>query len=213
MISEKYSDTVSLPMVDGIDWDYAMIHYPDVEVMLYSLKTYYKGMKTLEENAIKFFKDIDDLNRLKEYEIAVHGMKSASASIGAVSLFALAKLLEYSAKDRKIERIKVLHPIFLEEWDAMHLKLEEIFDEKENTIVSEKIEDNAKVIQLLRDIRVAGTTLDIGILDTANEELKKYKISEEAQKYIEKLDEAVENLDSDQMEKYTNKAIKILKKF
>ncbi len=71
----------------------------DMECFLEILKVYYdSGEKRLGE--LKSFLDTKDY---KNYIIAVHGLKSSSASIGAMELSECAKAHEFSGKDEKYD--------------------------------------------------------------------------------------------------------------
>ncbi len=71
----------------------------DMECFLEILKVYYdSGEKRLDE--LKSFLDTKDY---KNYIIAVHGLKSSSASIGAMELSECAKAHEFSGKDEKYD--------------------------------------------------------------------------------------------------------------
>ena len=82
----------------------------------------------------------------KNYTIAVHGMKSAMRSIGAMQLSEKARLLEYAGKENRIDFIIENHRSLMEEYIALfeRLKQNEIIcpKKKEEEAFEEKVEPN-----------------------------------------------------------------------
>ena len=82
----------------------------------------------------------------KNYTIAVHGMKSAMRSIGAMQLSEKARLLEYAGKENRIGFIRDNHRSLMEEYIALfeQLKKNEIICPKkvQEEVVEETVELN-----------------------------------------------------------------------
>ncbi len=53
---------------------------------------------------------------MEEYGIMVHGMKSASGSIGIIPLSGMAAVLEKSADRKDKDAIEKMHDVFIREW-------------------------------------------------------------------------------------------------
>ena len=73
------------------------------------------------------YKQIAKSEQLESYRIQVHAMKSLAATIGIVPLAGMAKILEYAAKDKKIDTIQASTMVFLEEWRSYNQKLKGVF--------------------------------------------------------------------------------------
>ena len=85
------------------------------------LNTYYR--ENLKK--IQTLPDIFKKEELSAFVSAAHGIKSTSASIGAMGLSSLAKELEYAGKEKNLEFISDRLPLFLKEYQLI---LEEIKD-------------------------------------------------------------------------------------
>ena len=59
----------------------------------------------------------------------MHGLKSSAASVGAILLSKLARLLEEAAANGNMERLHTLHPVLMEEIDRHHERLCTMFPE------------------------------------------------------------------------------------
>ena len=71
------------------------------------------------------WKELPETKALDNYRIEVHAVKSTAATVGALLLSKLARLLELAAKEGNLERMERLHPILLEEMKAHKERLEE----------------------------------------------------------------------------------------
>ena len=128
-------------------------------------------------------------------------MKSSAAMIGAMSLSALAKLLEYAARDEKMDVIQRLHPLFIEEWSKMEGNLQEMFPE-------EKLEKNPPdyklILEYLQLLKSAIDEMDIDKADEISEKLNSYEYPDEMIFIVEMLDLSVRNIDVEQVTEYAN---------
>ena len=116
------------PEIAEFDWDYAGIYLKDKTVLLQTVKDYYSVMERNICQLQELFEHIMDEDGLAEYRIFVHGLKSNSASVGALILDKLARLLEIAAIDGDIQRIQTLHPVFLEELEVHKQRMAPFFD-------------------------------------------------------------------------------------
>ncbi len=113
-----------LPEIDGVDWNYALLHFPDKQVLLYLVQEFVDMIETEAATLENIFEHLSEGDNLNLYHIRVHGMKSSAALIGAIPLSGLAKVLENAADREDIEIIHRLTPIFLAEWRGYKQKLE-----------------------------------------------------------------------------------------
>lgn len=203
-----------LPDIDGIDWNYAMLHLQDMDLLMDTLSDFYRAASSeadyLEDCYRKLFHgkpssgDTGDMvcedamqgcqELLGSYRIKVHAMKGSAALIGAVPLSGVAKMLEYAAKKERIQLLESLTPAFLEEWRAMKELLAPLVNRE-----GEKIDaDYAMISAYLQELAVAMEDLDIDAADQTMDALMQYAYPPDIQITMEQLATAVANLDSDQ---------------
>ena len=204
-----------LPMIDGIDWSYGLMHLPSQELMLETVQDFYKAIPVEAKSLEQFYLGIaagsmkEETQKgsvskateqsLQQYRVKVHGMKSSANMIGAIVLGGMAKVLENAAKDADIETIEKLHPIFIREWLNYEEKLEECISKKETSSENVKgIEDYTVILAYLEMLRQALDELDIDEMDRIMKLLEEFSYPEEMQAGMERLSALVVNMDSDQ---------------
>lgn len=127
---EEKPDSSSFPSVEGIDWEYALLHCEDAEILMGTVQVFCqiadaeaKSLQTLLDTV----KDAESAEQceqaMQQYQIKVHSMKSSAALIGAVSVSGVARMLEYAARDYKEETILQVTPVFLQEWEELKNRL------------------------------------------------------------------------------------------
>ena len=96
------------------------------EIYLNILKTYYGDLQAKLQR-------IDQAKRegnIKNFVIDVHGLKSASASIGAMELSELAKELEMAGKNEELDFIESHYDTFFRKANEVEENLKEFFAEE-----------------------------------------------------------------------------------
>ncbi len=206
------SEESELPMIDGIDWNYGMMHLPSRELLMETVEDFYKAIP-VEANSLEQFyrgaistkeaeaelvsKEKEDY--LQQYRIKVHGMKSSANMIGAIVLGGMAKVLENAAKEADIETIEKLHSIFIREWNGYREKLEECILRKDSDLEEVKeIGDYTVILAYLEMLRQALDELDIDEMDRMMELLNEFNYPKEMQEGMERLGALVVNMDSEQ---------------
>ena len=173
----------ALPMIDGIDWDYGLMHLRQKELLLDTVIDFYRTIDSEADYLEQCYREIDsNEDALNLYRVKVHAMKSSAALFGAVPLCGVAKFLESAAKDGRIDVIRRVTPVFLEEWRSY----------------KQQIEDISVIVELLDRLRYAMEDMDIDVSDEMMEKLRQYEFPGHMQDIIEQLGTAVVNLDSDQ---------------
>lgn len=209
----KSDEEEELPIIDGIDWSYGLMHLPSKELLMETVGDFYKAIDSEADTLEKYYKECSvDENMLRQYRIKVHAMKSSANLVGAIVLGGMAKLLENAAKDADINTIESLNGIFLKEWRSYKEKLEEIVHlEAEED--KKEVEDYAVILSYLETLKSAFEEFDIDEMDKAMEQLSSYKYSAEIDSYMEKLAVQVINMDNEEamvlIEKIIEKIIKI----
>jgi len=161
-------------------------------VSLEILDTFYKdGLKKIEE-----IKECLETDNYPLYTIYIHALKSASASIGALDLSEMAKLLEIAAKRGDFTYIKQHTPEFLK---ALEVLLNNISANKKNEQKGPVDFETLKTE--LNKLKEAVGVLDSDAIDEATTSLKAYtqvtKVEDILQKIlIGEYEEAVSMIDT-----------------
>ena len=103
-----------LPQIEQIDWDYAHIFVKDDHLLAVTLKNVYRALDSDMRELTKLVENIYNEDGMAAYRIKVHAMKSTNASVGAVMISQLAKLLEQKAIEGDAAAIEQMQPVFME---------------------------------------------------------------------------------------------------
>ena len=98
-----------------------------MELLQYTLKEFYAQIDSAADRLESFYERIAEPEQLTQYRIQVHAMKSLAATVGILPLSGIAKMLEYAARDDKIEVITAITAPFLAEWRSYSQKLHGVF--------------------------------------------------------------------------------------
>ena len=189
-----------LPVVEGLDWNYAWLHLPDMELLAYTVKEFYDQIDPAAESLERAYEQIEDAAYLEQYRIQVHAMKSLAATIGIVTLSGVARVLESAAKDGKINIITAMTGIFLEEWRSYRLRLRGIFGIGAGE--KKEITDYSVIRALVEMVRISMQEMDIDRADELMKQMRGYAYPKEIQQNILKLAEAVTNLDPEETDRF-----------
>ena len=139
---------------------------------------------------------------MESYRIQVHAMKSNAAMIGAYTLSAEAKVLEYAAKDKNADVIKGFNNSFVDDWMRMGEELSKHFLHEDN---EKKTEDKAEILKLLEMMSIAVDSMDCNNIDPVLEKLEGFEFNKDAKKFMEELKVAVFNFDFESCRENVNK--------
>jgi CheY-like chemotaxis protein len=184
---------VELPDIEGIDWDYALLHFPDTNMVYQTAIDFYESIGFEREELLGYYNNLE-ASTLEDYRIKVHSIKSMSNTIGATSLGGLAKLCEYAARDGMLDRIKVLTPVLLEELDSMRERLSVLASEVEKP----KMEDMDDLFGLLEMLKMSIMTHDTEMADNNMKQIMAFSYEPEIQEKLEHLNLHVLNLEEDE---------------
>ncbi|MCI8282156.1 MAG: response regulator [Lachnospiraceae bacterium] len=205
--SEGQKDTGScdekleeLPQIDGLDWQYAWLHLPDMELLEYTVKEFYEQIDSAANHLEEAFGRILEPEQLDRYRIQVHAMKSLAATVGIMPLSGVAKLLEFAARDGKIEVVLSITPSFLEEWRSYRQKLQGVFGL--GTSAKKQLTDVSMVQALVEMVRFSMQEMDIDQADQLVAQLKEYEYPDEMKENLQKLADAVTNLDPEEADRF-----------
>ncbi|MCR5581732.1 MAG: response regulator [Pseudobutyrivibrio sp.] len=187
------SKPVELPDIEGVDWDYALLHFPDTNMVFQTAVDFYESIGFERDEILRYYNSIDDEAVLEEYRIKVHGVKSMSNTIGATSLGGLAKMCEYAARDGQIDRIKVLTPILLEELDNMKDRLTVLAED----VKRPKMDDMDDLFGLLEMLKMALMTRDSEQADNIMKQITSYSYEGDIQERIDHLNLHIINFEEE----------------
>ena len=203
-----------LPEVDGADWEYALRHLGDVSLLLSVIEDFLRAPEAESKKLCGYYdglgieaggfdpSDVNIAETLRQYRVLVHSMKNSAAMVGAMMVSSLAKLLEFSARDEKLDVIERVHPVFIAEWDALCERLYSAFPEykKAEVDTSDLPEaDPTEVRSLLGDLIYAVEDVDIDAADEQVKRLLAYRYPEGCRELMDELVMAVENIDEDEV--------------
>lgn len=201
-----------VPQIEGMDVEYALFHVKEVSIYQEMVSDFLVTAETEAEELQQMYCSMEEQSFPKEvlylYQVKVHAMKSTTASIGALSLSALARILEYAAKDGKEETIKAVHPIFVQQWKEQAKILQEsVIDENP----AEKIPFDLSVFQqTFSALEEAVSECDIDTADALMEMLCYYDVPKDWQEDFLALKIAVADIDEEKVkgciEKLTEKS-------
>ncbi len=187
-----------LPVIWGLDWEYAKLHFHEERLLLDAVRFCQKMMKTDIEELQRYYcnGNVDFVN----YRIKVHSMKNSVMTIGILPLVGMAMVLEEAARKEKKERILALHSIFEEKWKEYEEILREHFSPEKSISVSLDAKDSEFVIEVIfAQIREAAKELDIDTLDEMSAVLDKYVFKGEMAEKVEKIKEYIRNFEVEKL--------------
>lgn len=133
----------------------------DREAYMEVLKIYYESVDNRIDDFLRFLKDKD----YKNYVIAVHGLKSSSASIGAKEFSELAKAHEFAGKEGRyefihegIDKLIADYRVIKEEVHNILLKEGLVQEEDAKLAVNKQLEDEIleSIFKMVKDLDLAG---------------------------------------------------------
>ena len=183
-----------LPQVEGFDWEYGLLHFLNAQMLWESVEDFYNGCESAVAELDLLYQDISGPKGIDAYRIKVHALKSNLALIGAMQASALARILEYAARDGKEERLRHLHGVLMEEVEACRQNLSvhmQPLEKKPN------MTDRAWILGMLSMLCADAENLDYDGIDQIMQMLEGYAYEETLQVRINQLAASVRNLDLD----------------
>lgn len=183
-----------LPQVEGFDWEYGLLHFLNAQMLWESVEDFYNGCESAVAELDLLYQDISGPKGIDAYRIKVHALKSNLALIGAMQASALARILEYAARDGKEERLRHLHGVLMEEVESCRQNLSvhmQPLEKKSN------MTDRAWILGMLSMLCADAENLDYDGIDQIMQMLEGYAYEETLQVRIDQLAASVRNLDLD----------------
>lgn len=199
--SIKYQE--SLPMIEGVDWEYARLHLGNSDAILTTVENVYNAIDLDADELAGYYGRIvdnrEDTDAIDAFRIKIHSLKSTATLLGFLPIAGTAATLEYAARDGEIEKVVEMASYFISDYRAFKLKLKEVVGQKDD---SEKIEitDKDEVAGYVQELIDNISVFDVHGADLALEKVKQYKYNNDIDNLISKLSGAVSNLDIDKVE-------------
>jgi CheY-like chemotaxis protein len=185
---------VELPDVEGVDWDYALLHFPEANMVFQTAIDFHDSISYERDEIMRFYSEIDgDGFPLEDYRIKVHAVKSMANTIGATALGGLAKLCEYAARDEQMDRIRILTPVLMDEMDIMKARLSVLTSDVEKPLM----EDMDDLFAFLEMLKMAIRSHNSDQADKIMKQLMSFSYPRDIQEKIEHLNLHVMNLEED----------------
>lgn len=201
-VSLSVSEHMELPVVEGLDWKYARLHFKDEQVMLDTVRFFTEAVLYEGKELERLFAGIGMNSGRKEFCTKVHSMKNSAATIGIIPLAGMAKVLEDAARNGQVEVLQAMTPIFLECWCEYGKRLEEFVPVSDANI--RLTADYGEGIQkLVKAMNQAAEEMDIDALDEIWKQLSQYQVGEEKQELLERIHKAIVEFDVDYLQGVT----------
>lgn len=193
----------NLPQLDEFDFEYALGLLKSEELLMQSLENF-KDMLRYIPGKLKVLSDgIEQEENLKNYRIEVHALKGTAATVGALLLSKVARLLEVAAAEGNIAKIKILHPVLLEEIQKHKERVTVLFHEEK-----QEIENKELIESYLSMLSMGLMQEDYDTADFMIGEINKYQYINEIQVLIDELAGQILNMETsnaiDTVEKIKN---------
>lgn len=187
-----------LPELNGVRWEYARLYIPDDEMLWELLKGF---RQALTERIQEWNRDIPEGTNavydvgtdmdLATIRIKAHALKSLAASVGAMTIFGLARVTELAARENEVGKVKQVLPLLIEEMKQMETELAVQFPEEERPLC----EDREQLLLLVRLLVDAMRSVDFDEADRLEEKLGSYRYPKQIQEPVNQIQKAVRHLD------------------
>lgn len=192
---EVAPENVKLPQLEEFDFEYAMRLLKSEALLMQTLADFQTSLKTLPDKLAPYIASITEEESLHLYRIEVHAVKSAAATVGALLLSKVARLLEVAAANQEIEKILILHPVLLEEIQKHKERIATLLPAEDDKMQLQSMEQVLPYFDMLHG------SLENGDYDTADflcAEIVKYAYPDNLQSLIDKLAGQVMNFEAEE---------------
>ena len=192
-VSGNQDSNIEFPEIEGIDFEYAMLRMKNATILQNTILDFYRMIDSEAKELESFWQGLlaGDEEAWKFYRVKVHAMKSSAAMIGATGISGVAKMLEYAARDKKLDIVKSVTPTFLEEWRHYKELLKEVLPEEEEKVAP----DYPKIREYLGQLDNALQEMDLGQMDEIMEQILVYQYPDSLQGMISDLQVSITNID------------------
>lgn len=190
-VEEPQTQQLDLPSIEEFDWEAAMRILQDAAMLTETLQDFVEYLPQVKEELGLYMDSIDMEESQSSYRICVHGLKSSAATVGAILLSKLARLLEEAAADGNLKRLHALHPVLMEEIERHQERLHVLFPENAETVIKSEEELWSYLAMLRGNLEQQ----ELSVSDMLVRELVKYARGTELETEIGELKKQVDELE------------------
>ena len=190
--AEPKPKAVQLPKIEEFDLEYAKNLVQKEELVYQFLVDFYKSLSPMAEKLAELYAQMEQTGDFSAYQTEVHALKSTAATVGALLLSKTARLLEVAAKEQDVNRLKVLHPVLMEEITKHKERMKAALNLPNEKETADRVED-AYLEMLISSLK--NTQYDAA--DLICEEIQKYQYPQHIQQMVNALAEKVFQLDAE----------------
>lgn len=193
---EKWAD---LPAVNGLDYDYAALHFNTTEEFTDMICFLVGVMQSDLDQLQEYFRNREQEQELEKFCTKVHSMKNSAMTVGIVPLAGLAKTLEDASREKNEAHMSAMMPVFAKKWEEYRLLLLQKFV-SDASDKNEADPHSEEVTKLFDSLRSAAEEMDIDALDAIMKRIDAYAFPEEYTEKLQEIRRAVTNFDVDYLQ-------------
>lgn len=193
---ENWAD---LPAVNGLDYDYAALHFNTAEEFTDMIRFLVGVMQSDLDQLQEYFRNREQEQELEKFCTKVHSMKNSAMTVGIVPLAGLAKTLEDASRGKNEAHMSAMMPVFADKWEEYRLLLLQKFM-ADASDKSEADPHSEEVTKLFTKLRLAAEEMDIDALDAIMKQIDAYAFPEEYAEKLQEIRRAVTNFDVDYLQ-------------
>lgn len=197
--TESQEDWKDLPAVNGLDYDYAALHFKSPSELTDTIRFLVEVMESDMKELQSYYRNRKEEQELHKFCTKVHSMKNSAMTVGIVPLAGLAKTLEDASREKNHVQICALMPVFEEKWEAYRLLLKEKFGVDNSKKVSAN-PHSEEITALFQSLREAAEGMDIDALDEIMMRIDNYVFAPEYEEKLQQIRQAVMNFDVDYLQ-------------
>lgn len=193
--TEMTSQTTTDIAIEGLDVQKAMSFLGNEALFWSVLKEYYRVI----DKKCALIQEYEQKEMWREYTVEVHALKSASRQIGAMDLAHTAEQMEAAGNAENAALIHKITPGMLEEYMFYKGILAPHFT-KEEGVQSGRMAEQSEITELFAAMEEAMENLDMDAMEKVIQDMGQYSYDDAQQKVFEKLQNAVEDIDTEKCE-------------
>lgn len=181
--------------IDGLDVQKAMGFLGNEELFWSVLKEYYRVI----DKKCALIQEYEQKEMWREYTVEVHALKSTSRQIGATDLAHTAEQMEAAGNAENAALIHKITPGMLEEYMFYKGILAPYFT-KETEAQSGRVADQNEIENLFAAMEDAMENLDMDAMEKVIQDMSQYSYNGAQREVFDKLQNAVEDIDTEKCE-------------
>lgn len=191
--AKKDVDEGGLSSLSFLDTKYSLNLLKSESLFWKVLKNYYNMI----DKKTQKIKEYEETEKIGDYIVEVHALKSSSKQIGALALSRKAEYLEMAGNRHEISTIHKMTDELLVEYKNLQNALAPYFveEEKLEEVSTDEVVDDAKIKDVLQCIREAIDELDLDKVEEVLGQIHQYR--EEDLERVSRIKEAVQDMDID----------------